>query len=194
MKKFASILSAITLIFLLSSTQVFASNTHTEKASFEIKDLMAFSQTYGVNNDNAVIRIPVNVIIAEGIATDLVIEVNNGLTRATGTKNVSVKGNFYRTSDNEIVTIYGVSTSIEYYSNNTKITGKSGYHTSALKGWSGTYSLSEEFVDDYHISVVQGDFDCKYNNALSSSGQVRVAVSENGMLSVGGDYISYTES
>ena len=194
MRKILSLISVIVLTFSMFTVPALAmGNTSSDKVSFQIDDVMDYAQVYGVRNDSATVKIPVILDMNNNMSADLVVTVNSGLSRASGVKNISVKGSFYRTSDGTIVTLYGVSGSVEYTSDSTKITGTSSYHTSALSGWSGTHSLSEEYYPtESHVRVIQGNFSCYNGNSLSSTGQVRIAVSQNGYVSVGGDYISYT--
>ncbi len=199
MKKLTAIFSVITLMCALLVSPVYAMETNNgtpNMTSFQIDDVMSYGQVYGVRSTSALVAVPVSLNLNNGLSTDLIVTVEPQVqaTRAAGgTNNISVKGNFYRTSDKQTVTLYGVSGTVEYTGSNTKITGKSGYHNSALSGWTGTYSLSTEYHPELsHVSVIAADYTCYYNNSESSTAWVRIAVSESGYVSVGGDYVSYT--
>lgn len=154
MKKIFSLFCSIMLV-LLSALPVQAASRPfvdvREGSSFEIKDVIGYAKAYGIRNESAITRIPVNLNLKDNVSTKLVVEMvpsNKGdsmtrtVTNSNGVLNFSVSGNFYRTSDKVTVSVYGLSGSFEYTGKDTSITGKDSYHNSTLKGWSGTSRTS----------------------------------------------------
>lgn len=161
-------------------------------ASFYVDDVIDYAQAYGLKADNAITKIPISLDIGNDQATRLIVTIEPLSTSKSGTLNFTVSGSFYRTSDNEIVSVYGLSGSFEYTGNDTKITGKSSYHTPTLKDWSGTSSTSTEYHPDLsHISVLEGNYKLYYKNKENNTAWIRIAVAEGGTYSVGGQYVSY---
>lgn len=195
MKKILGIFFSLALAFSLTFP-VFAADVNVTEtshgASFEIKDIVDYAQAYGIRNDDAIVRIPVQLSVSDDINTDLLIEMAPTATRVSGTLNFTVSGNFYRTSDNVTVSVYGLSGSFEYTGSDTKITGKDSYHNSTADKWSGTHRTSTSKDDaSFHISVLKGDYTLYYNEKENNTAWVKIAVSESGKYSVGGDYVSY---
>lgn len=87
--------------------------------------------------------------------------------------------------------VYGLSGSFEYDGNDTEITGKDSYHRPTLTDWSGTSKTSTDKVEPYSISILKGDYVLYYKNKENNTAWIKIAVSESGMYSVGGDYVSY---
>lgn len=156
MKKFIVFLGA--LMFVLSSTiTAFAADVDMQEtpkgASFEIRDVVDYSQAYGIRNDDAITRIPIKLSLGQDINTELLVEIAPSITRASGTLNFTVSGNFYRKSDNVTVTVYGLSGSFEYSGSDTEITGKDSYHNSTADGWTGTSRTSTSKEDNYYNPI-----------------------------------------
>lgn len=195
MKKFLSMmLVAVAIVSFSLPVHAAAINTNKTKntASFEIKDVVEYSKTYGICADRATTRIPIDLAIGKDMSTNLVVEIAPQATaKASGTYNFTVSGNFYRTSDNVTVSVYGLSGSFEYTGSDTKITGKDSYHNSTAQDWTGTSRTSTSKEDSYHISVLKGDYTLFYKGKENNTGWIKIAVSESGQYSVGGDYVSY---
>lgn len=195
MKKLLSTFFSLALSFLLT-VQAFAADVNitetSQGASFEISDVVDYAQAYGIRNDDAIERIPIQLSVNNDVSTELVIEMVPAVTRASGTLNFTVSGNFYRTSDRVIVSVYGLSGSFEYTGNDTKITGKDSYHNSTADKWSGTHRTSTSKNDsEYNVSVLKGDYTLYYNRNENSTAWIKIAVSKSGIYTVGGDYASY---
>ena len=195
MKKLLGIFFSLVLTFSLT-VQAFAADvdiTETSQgASFEISDVVDYAQAYGIRNEDAIVRIPVQLSVNDDVSTELVVEMVPAVTRASGTLNFTVSGNFHRTSDNVTVSVYGLSASFEYTGNDTKITGKDSYHNSTADKWSGTHRTSTSKDDsEYNISVLKGDYTLYYNKKENNTAWIKIAVSKSGIYSVGGDYVSY---
>jgi hypothetical protein len=197
MKKLLSVLLATMLMITFSATVLAASVDKHEKsgsASFLINDVTDYAQTFGVKGNSGITRIPIHLDIGNNVSTNLIVTLNpkTSITKASsGILNFTVSGNFYRTSDNEIVSVYGLSGSFTYSGDDTEITGKSTYHNATLQDWSGTSKKSTSKEDLYHISVLTGDYTLYYKGEENNTAQIKIAVSESGMYSVGGDYESY---
>lgn len=86
------------------------------------------------------------------------------------------------------VSVYGLSGSFEYTSSNTKITGKDSYHNSTADGWSGTSRTSSSKEDSYHMSILKGDYTLLKDKKENNTAWIKIAVTEGGQYSVGGDY------
>lgn len=161
MKKFMSMILAACTVAMFSFPVSAAANVDISEtqngASFEIKDVVEYSQTYGICADRAVTRIPIDLKISDDLSTDLLAEITPSVTaKSSGTLNFTVSGNFYRTSDNVTVSVYGLSGSFEYTGSNTKITGQDSYHNATANDWSGTHRRSTSKDDsNYHISVLK---------------------------------------
>lgn len=197
MKKFMSMILAACTVAMFSFPVSAAANVDISEtqngASFEIKDVVEYSQTYGICADRAVTRIPIDLKISDDLSTDLLAEITPSVTaKSSGTLNFTVSGNFYRTSDNVTVSVYGLSGSFEYTGSNTKITGQDSYHNATANDWSGTHRRSTSKDDsNYHISVLKGDYTLYHNGKENNTAWIKIAVSESGIYSVGGDYSSY---
>lgn len=196
MKKSLSLFVVLILLFALNIPVQAATieiDKKTRGASFQIDDVVDHAQAYGLKVDGAVTKIPINLDIGNGQATNLIVTIEPAsISRKSGTLNFVVSGNFYRTSDDEIVTVYGLAGSFEYTGYDTKITGKSSYHTSTLKDWTGSSSTSTEYQPNLnHISVLEGNYRLYYKNKENNTAWIRIAVSESGIYSVGGEYVSY---
>lgn len=195
MKKLLSAFSALVLVLTLSLPVLAADVDIMETpkgASFQINDIVEYSQVYGIRNDDAIVRIPIELSVNNDINSKLVVEMTPSVTRASGTKNFTVSGNFYRTSDKVTVSVYGLSGSFEYTGSDTKITGKDSYHNSTAEGWSGTSRTSTSKDDsEFNISVLKGDYTLFHNGSENNTAWIKIAVSKSGEYSVGGDYVSY---
>lgn len=196
MKKAISFLTSCLLLFAMVmpvSAATLDINERANTASFEINDVIGYARSYGTRADTAITKIPISLNVGNGQGTNLIVTIDPTALRASGTLNFTVSGNFYRTSDDEIVTVYGLSGSFEYTGKDTKITGKSSYHTSTLKDWTGSSSTNTEYHPSLnHISVLEGIYTLYYKNQVNNDAWIRIAVSESGIYSVGGQYTSYT--
>ena len=197
MKRFLTVLLAAMLMLTFSTTAFAANvdmNEDPNEASFLINDVTDYAQAFGVKGNSGITRIPIQLDIGYNVSTNLIVtlEPETSITRASSdVLNFTVSGSFYRTSDNEIVSVYGLSGSFEYYGDDTEITGKDSYHNATLQDWSGTSKMSTSKEDSYHISVLTGNYTLFYKNTENNTAQIKIAVSESGMYSVGGDYESY---
>lgn len=194
MKKFLSILSAFALMISLAPPVVAAADEQSNSVSFEIQDIVSNAQAYGIRGNSGLTRIPVQLDIGQDMSTNLIVTIEPEMVSAqksSGILNFTVSGNFYRTSDGEIVSVYGLSGSFEYDGSDTAITGRSSYHNSTLENWSGTSRTSTDKIEPYSISVLKGDYVLYYKKQENNTAWIKIAVSENGIYSVGGDYVSY---
>lgn len=196
MKKLLSIFSivALTLILVFPADASIDARERPNGASFHIKNVVDYAQAYGIRGNDNVTRIPVCLEIGNDVSTDLIVSIESKLNNAqasSGVLNFTVSGSFYRTSDGEIVSVYGLSGSFEYDGNDTEITGKDSYHRPTLTDWSGTSKTSTDKVEPYNISILKGDYVLYYKNKENNTAWIKIAVSESGMYSVGGDYVSY---
>lgn len=177
-------------VFTVSAAAISTTDTSLT-TSFEIKDVVGYAKIYGIRNDDAVTKVPINLSVNKDINTELVVEIEPRTTRASGVLNFNVSGSFYRTSDHVTVSVYGLSGSFEYTSNDTKITGKDSYHNSTADGWSGTSRTSSSKEDSYHMSILKGDYTLLKDKKENNTAWIKIAVTEGGQYSVGGDYVSY---
>ena len=195
MKKILSFILSISMMTLCSFSAHAATLDICQKdngVSFEINDIVEFSQIYGICADRAITRVPVELELGNALYTDLIVEIApKVVNNDSGVLNFSVSGNFYRISDNVTVTVYGLSGSFEYTGSDTSITGGDSYHNSTLDGWTGTSRTSTTKESDSQISVLKGDFTLYLNNKENNTAWIRIAVNEKGMYAVGGDYVSY---
>lgn len=118
--KFLAIAASVLLLSTpLTSNAAVAINQKSNGASFEIKDVIDYANAYGIQSNDCITRIPVKLNITDNMSTSLVVELDSRAERASGTYNFTVSGNFYRTSDHETVSVYGLSGSFEYTGRNT---------------------------------------------------------------------------
>ena len=202
MKKIFGLFCSI-MLFFLSVIPVQATSRPfvevKEGSSFEIRDVIGYAKVYGIRNESAITRIPLNLNLEDNISTKLVVEITpskeNLMTQtvanSSGVLNFSVTGNFYRTSDRVTVTVYGLSGSFEYTGKDTSITGRDSYHNSTFQGWSGTSRTSTSKISSYNISVLKGDYTLFEKNKENNSAWIKIAVSQSRNYSVGGEYTSY---
>lgn len=193
MKKFLILLCSFAIVCVTASTVSAATKIAEtpQKSTFEIQDVIDYAQLYGIRNEDAVIRVPISLSVNKEIKTDIVAEIMPVAARAKGVLNFAVSGSFYRTSDNVTVSVYGLSGSFEYTGSDTKITGKDSYHNSTANGWSGTHRTSTSKEDSYNISVLKGNYTLLKDKKENNTAWIKIAVSQSGQYSVGGEYVSY---
>ncbi len=188
---FLMVLSFIVLTTVQVSVAKIEAHESPTTSSFEINNIIDYAQLYGIRHDNAVIKVPINLSLNEDVNTGLIVEITPLQTKSSGVLNFTMSGNFYKTSNDETVSVYGLSGSFEYTGSDTEITGKDSYHNSTLEGWRGTSRCRTSKSEPYSISVLTGHYTLYQNGNENNTAQIKVAVSENGVYSVGGDYTSY---
>ncbi|MFV0499061.1 MAG: hypothetical protein ACK5NF_03395 [Bacilli bacterium] len=180
---------AIGVFALLPTTAIYAHTLEQQDNYFEVNGDIS----HGIRANEATTYIPISVNVNDEISSNVVLEIkpysledSRGLTNGKAI-NFNISGNFYKTSNDEIVSVYGLSESAEYNGNITSVTGNNSYHNSTLSKWSGTHRVSESTENSSEVDV-QGFYTLLYNNIENNTAKIKMTVQKDGTYNITGDY------
>lgn len=190
MKKLLSIIMALTIVLSLPFSVSAADTTPEEKnTAFEISldDLIrgVYENEYNYSYQDGKLVVSAVLDINSDVYTEIVLYLDAN-TKANS-KSFSMEGWFRLTSNQEIVSVYGLDGTFEYNGTKANSTGSSGYHNSTMSGWTGSYNISTSQSNTGTASIT-GNYTLRHNGTVNNTAYCTAKCTKSGSISFSGNY------